>query len=121
MKEKDPYLDELDALNEDVPEEPGEDDEPTRVDFPAEQPPVSPSSKEMMGLSPDIPVQVVVVMGKKSVTVKDLLGLRMGQVIDMEKLPTEPVDIVAQGKVIAKGELVEVDGKLGVRILRILK
>lgn len=114
MKEKDPYLDELDEL--DVL-----DEEPTRVDFPAEQPPVSPSSKEMMGLAPDIPVQVVVVMGKKAVTVKDLLGLRMGQVIDMEKMPTEPVDIVAQGKVIAKGELVEVDGKLGVRILKILK
>lgn len=134
MKEKDPYLDELDQmdkLDEELPE--GESEEPTRVDLEvphspqspeeaAEKPPrAGPAARELMGLSPDIPVQVVVVMGRKGVTVKDLLEIRMGQVIDFEKTPADPVDLVAGGKVIGKGELVEVDGKLGVRVLKLLK
>ena len=105
------------------PEETGED--PTRVDL--EAPEFAPTSegeeglKEVLDLAPDIPVQLVAVMGRKEVTVKDLLDLRMGQVIDFNHLPTEPVDVVVAGKVIGKGELVEVDGKLGIRILKLLK
>lgn len=79
------------------------------------------SRKEILELSADMPVQVVVVMGRKGVTVKDLLDLQGGQVVEMDCAPTDPVEIVAAGKVIAKGELVEVDGKLGVRILQLLK
>ena len=132
MKEKDPYLDELDEIEDlgDSPDETGAGEEPTRVDYEVgsetageevKSPKEAPAARELIGLGSDIPVQLVVVMGKKSVTVKDLLGLRMGQVIDMDKVPTEPVDLVAGGKIIAKGELVEVDGKLGVRILKLLK
>lgn len=124
MKKKDPYLEELDELSDieegDLPEE----EEPTRIDLPAEAPVKekgAAAAQDLIGLSPDIPVQVVVVMGRKGVTVKDLLALKAGQVIDMDKAPAEPVDLVASGRVIAKGELVEVDGKLGVRILKLLK
>lgn len=131
MKQKDPYLEELEELGDLEGGASDEAEEPTKVDLevPAGTPPSeevpglrgSPAAKEIMGLAPDIPVQVVVVMGKKSVTVKELLSIRMGQVIDMDRLPTEPVDLVAGGKIIGKGELVEVDGKLGVRILKLLK
>lgn len=126
MKKKDPYLEELDELNDlEEGEAPPDEEEPTRVDLPLEPPPVKEKGaaavQDLMGLAPDIPVQVVVVMGRKGVTVKDLLALKSGQVIDMGKAPAEPVDLVASGRVIAKGELVEVDGKLGVRILKLLK
>jgi len=77
--------------------------------------------KEALELSADMPVQVVVVMGRKGLTIKDLLDLQSGQVVEMDCAPTDPVEIVAAGKVIAKGELVDVDGKLGVRILQLLK
>lgn len=77
--------------------------------------------QDLLDLAPDLDVPVIVVMGRKSVTVKDLLSLKMGQVVDMNRNPTEPVDLVAAGRVIAKGELVEVDGALGVRILKLLK
>lgn len=77
--------------------------------------------QELLDLSPDLSVPVIVVMGRKSVTVKDLLALRMGQVVDLNRNPSEPVDLVAAGKVIGKGELVEIDGQLGVRILKLLK
>jgi type III secretion system YscQ/HrcQ family protein len=75
--------------------------------------------KKVVNLTSDIPVQIVAVLGKKSVTVKDVVSLRMGQVIELNRLPNEAVDLVAGGKLIAKGELVEIDGRLGVRILKI--
>src|SRR5262245_52839043 len=52
------------------------------------------SPKDILNLAPNIPVQMVVVMGRKKVTVKDLLDLRSGQVLEMDKLPTEPVDLI---------------------------
>jgi flagellar motor switch protein FliM len=125
MKKKDPYLEELEKIDE------GEEEsaeEATKVDI--EVPPpeeeidvgeAPASKKEILSLAPDMPVQVVVVMGRKGVTVKDLLGLRMGQVVELDKVPGEAVDLVAAGKVIGKGELVEVDGKLGVRVLKLYK
>ena len=52
---------------------------------------------------------------------KDLLKLKVGHAIDLERAPNEFVDLTANGKVIARGELVEIDGKLGVRIIKMLK
>src|SRR5262245_39993836 len=75
--------------------------------------------KKVVNLTADIPVQIVAVLGKKSVTVKDVVSLRMGQVVELHRLPNEAIDLVANGKLIAKGELVEIDGRLGVRILKI--
>lgn len=122
-KKKDPYISELDELTDLSAAE-----EPTRTDLepaPApskEAPKTVPkeATQPLMDLAPDIPVQVVVVMGRKEVTVKDLLALRMGQVVELDRAPKEAVDLVAAGRVIAKGELVEIEGKLGVRIVRIV-
>ncbi|MBL7685697.1 MAG: FliM/FliN family flagellar motor switch protein [Deltaproteobacteria bacterium] len=75
--------------------------------------------KKVVNLTGDIPVQIVAVLGKKSVTVKDIVSLRMGEVIELNRLPNEAIDLVANGKLIAKGELVDIDGRLGVRILKI--
>lgn len=116
MKEKDPYLSELDDLGGLTSEE------STRLDIETPEPvlEVAPVG-DLLGLAPDIPVTLVAVMDRKSVTVKDLLDLRMGSVIAFERAPEEPVDILAGGKLFAKGELVEVDGKLGIRILKLIK
>ncbi|MBF0493122.1 MAG: FliM/FliN family flagellar motor switch protein [Deltaproteobacteria bacterium] len=75
--------------------------------------------KKIVNLTSDIPVQIVAVLGKKSVTVKDVVSMKMGQVLELGKMPNEAIDLVANGKLIAKGELVEIDGRLGVRILKI--
>jgi flagellar motor switch protein FliN len=77
--------------------------------------------QEILDLSPDMSVPLVIVMGRKNYTVKDLLDLRMGQVLDLDRPPLDPVDLVAGGRVIGKGELVEVEGNLGVRILKLFK
>ncbi len=136
-KEKDPYLDELDEMTHGSLGESADTEaishEATRIDLEApplpeeelgddpKTPHVSPAAREMMDLSPDIPVQLVVVIGRKNLTVRDLLGFRSGNVVDFDRVPSEPVDLVVGGRVIGKGELVNVEGKLGVRILKLLK
>lgn len=77
------------------------------------------ASASMAGLAEDVPVQVVAVLGKKSVTVGDLISMKKGEVVELNRFPNEAVDLVANGKLMAKGELVEIDGKLGVRIIKI--
>ena len=77
--------------------------------------------KKVVNLTGDIPVQIAAVLGKKSVTVKEIVSFRTGQVIEFNRLPNEAIDLVANGKLIAKGELVEIDGRLGIRILKMFE
>jgi flagellar motor switch protein FliM len=66
-----------------------------------------------------VPVTVVVELGRRNLTISDVTRLRLGQIIDLQRTPSEPVDLTIDGKLIGKGELVDVDGELGVRILRL--
>jgi type III secretion system YscQ/HrcQ family protein len=74
-------------------------------------------STEAAGLLDDVTVAMVVELGRVMVSAADVMGLRAGQVIELSRAPGEPVDLVVDGKRIGKGELVEIDGELGVRIL----
>ncbi|HPQ80117.1 MAG TPA: FliM/FliN family flagellar motor switch protein [bacterium] len=87
----------------------------------AEGQPSKSLADEMASLSPDFPVSLVAVVGKTTTTVRDLINLRLGQAIDLGRAPGETVDLVANGKLIARGELVEMEGKLGVRILKMVR
>lgn len=69
----------------------------------------------------NVPVVVSAVIGQTKVTVRDLLNYGPGFVVDLNRSPGETVDIVAGGKLVARGELVEMDGKLGVKILKLLR
>ena len=76
---------------------------------------------EVVAMSDDVPVKLVAVLGRKNMVLKDLLKLKVGQAINLERAPNEFVDLVANGKLIARGELVEIDGKLGVRVIKMIK
>ncbi|OGQ49460.1 MAG: hypothetical protein A3I09_04275 [Deltaproteobacteria bacterium RIFCSPLOWO2_02_FULL_47_10] len=112
-------------LKDEIPEltqEGDADDE--EDDIAAEEDPVAVEDdvvKESVRMTGDVPVQVVAVLGKKTVSVKELIGFKMGQVIDLARPANEVVDLVAGGKLVAKGELVEIDGKLGVRIVKMIR
>jgi flagellar motor switch protein FliN/FliY len=67
----------------------------------------------------DIPLGVTVELGRTSRTVKDILSLTQGSVIELDKLAGEPVDILVNHKLIAKGEVVVIDESFGVRITEI--
>ncbi|MBI2337205.1 MAG: FliM/FliN family flagellar motor switch protein [Deltaproteobacteria bacterium] len=85
---------------------------------PAKDPPPSP---KVVNLASDVPVQMVAVLAKKAITVKDLVQLKMGQVIEFNRYPNEAIDLVANGRLMAKGELVEIDGKLGIRLIKVFE
>ena len=66
-----------------------------------------------------IPLQVSVELGRISMPLHMVARLSRGTVVDMQKEAGASVDICANGKVFAKGEVVSADGKLGVRILEV--
>ena len=70
----------------------------------------------------DIPVNVSVVVGKTKVSIENLLKLGKGSVFELDRQADEPVDILVNNKLIAKGEIVVLDeGQLGVAILQTFK
>ena len=81
-----------------------------------------PEEKELAeGVLPNINLPVIVALGRSFMSIKEVLKLRPGQILELKKNPNEPVDLVVNGKVVAKGELVDVDGRLAVRLVKIVE
>jgi flagellar motor switch protein FliM len=64
---------------------------------------------------------VVVELGRIKTTAGDVVALRPGQILELRRAPNDPVDITVNGRLVAKGELVEVEGELGVRLLSLVR
>lgn len=65
----------------------------------------------------DVPLQIMVELGRVAVTAEDVVAMKIGHVLDLNKTAGEPVELSVNGKVVARGEVVEIDGSLGVRIV----
>ncbi len=76
--------------------------------------------KGNIGLLLDINMQLTVELGRTKMQIKKILGLGEGSIIELEKLAGEPVDLLVNGKLIAKGEVVVIDENFGVRITEIV-
>ncbi|MGX1900353.1 flagellar motor switch phosphatase FliY [Thermolongibacillus altinsuensis] len=68
----------------------------------------------------DIPLQVTVELGRTKRSVQEILNLSAGSIIELDKLAGEPVDILVNNKLIAKGEVVVIDENFGVRVTNII-
>jgi flagellar motor switch protein FliN/FliY len=68
----------------------------------------------------DVPLQVAVELGRTTKKIREILEFGQGSIIELDKLAGEPVDIMVNGKAIAKGEVVVIDESFGVRITDIL-
>lgn len=68
----------------------------------------------------DIPLKVTVELGRTEVVIKDLLQLGQGSVLELDKLAGEPLEILVNGKLVAKGEVVVVNEKFGIRLTDII-
>jgi flagellar motor switch protein FliN len=69
----------------------------------------------------DVPLEIAVELGRTKRLIKDILEFGAGSIIELDKLAEEPVDILVNGRVIAKGEVVVIDESFGVRITEILQ
>lgn len=68
----------------------------------------------------DIPVKFTVELGRTRITIKQLLELAQGSVVELDGLAGEPMDILINGYLIAQGEVVVVDDRYGIRITEII-
>jgi flagellar motor switch protein FliN/FliY len=64
----------------------------------------------------DIPLNVSVEVGRSRIMIKDLLQMREGNVIELDKLAGEPLDVYVNARLIARGEAVLVNDKFGIRL-----
>lgn len=69
----------------------------------------------------DVPVKVKAVLGGARVPVGELVQMRSGSVLELDRRVGEPVDVYVNGRMIARGELVLIDGLLGVTLTEIVK
>lgn len=76
--------------------------------------------KKNISLIMDVPLQVTVELGRTNKLIRDILEFSQGSIIELDKLAGEPVDILVNGKAIAKGEVVVIDESFGVRITDII-
>ena len=64
----------------------------------------------------DIPMSVAVYVGSTKMAIRDLLQLGQGSVIELDKLAGEPMDVMVNNKLVARGEVVVVNEKFGIRL-----
>lgn len=76
--------------------------------------------KKNIGLIMDVGLEVTVELGRTNKMIRDILEFGPGSIIELDKLAGEPVDIMVNGKAIAKGEVVVIDESFGVRITDII-
>lgn len=68
----------------------------------------------------DIPVQLAVELGRTKITIKNLLQLAHGSVVELDAMAGEPMDVLVNGTLIAQGEVVVVNDKFGIRLTDII-
>ncbi|MFE4893900.1 flagellar motor switch phosphatase FliY [Peribacillus butanolivorans] len=78
------------------------------------------SETKNLSMLMDIPLQVTVELGRTKRSVKEILELSSGSIIELDKLAGEPVDILVNSRLIAKGEVVVIDENFGVRVTDIM-
>ncbi|MBE3555390.1 MAG: flagellar motor switch phosphatase FliY [Thermicanus sp.] len=83
-------------------------------------PTLTPQNEINLNLLMDIPLQVTVELGRTKRYIKDILELGPGSILELDKLAGEPVDILVNHKLVAKGEVVVIDENFGVRITEII-
>lgn len=81
---------------------------------------LSPVKDRNLNLILDIPLKVTVELGRTKMAVSELLNLTQGSVLELSKLAGEPMEVLVNGKLIARGEAVVVNEKFGVRLTDII-
>jgi flagellar motor switch protein FliN/FliY len=81
---------------------------------------LGPQESGNIGLIMDVSMEMSVELGRTRKLVKEILGMGEGTIIELDKLAGEPVDILVNHKLIAKGEVVVIDENFGVRVTEIV-
>lgn len=121
-EQNNPLTDDADGLNleELGPDTPLREPSKKKKRFDEEIPEKPKSSTELEAVF-DVPVQVAAVLGKSSMQVHQLLKLGRGAVLELDRKIGEPIDIYVNNRLVARGEVVVVDDRLGITMTEIIK
>lgn len=82
---------------------------------------VAVNQRENINLIMDVPLEVTVELGRTKKTIQDILEFSPGTIIELDKIAGEPVDVLVNGKYVAKGEVVVIEESFGVRVTEIIR
>ena len=74
-----------------------------------------------IGLIMDVPLNITVELGRTTKSISEILDFAPGTVIELERIAGEPIDVLVNGKFMAKGEVVVIEESFAVRITEIIK
>jgi flagellar motor switch protein FliN/FliY len=86
----------------------------------AAPPPVLQDSPTGLSRVRDIPLEVTVELGRTRLLIRDIMDLSSGSIIELDKIAGEPVDLFANGMLVARGEVIVIDDNFGVRVTEII-
>ena len=87
---------------------------------PVEQFAPAPVTAEELSRLHDVPVELAVEVGRTKMTIREALALGPGSIVTLNRLAGEPVDLLVNGKPIARGEVVVIDEEFGLRVTEVL-
>ena len=79
------------------------------------------TGQENIGLIKDVPLEVTVELGRTTKSISEILDFSPGTIIELDRIAGEPIDVLVNGKFVAKGEVVVIEESFGVRITEIIK
>ena len=79
------------------------------------------NQQENIELIMDVPLEVTVELGRTNKSIKEILDFSPGTIIELDKLAGEPIDVLVNGKFVAKGEVVVIEENFGIRVTEIIK
>ena len=82
--------------------------------------PPQPVTAEELARLHDVPVELAVEVGRTKMTIREALALGPGSIVTLNRLAGEPVDLLVNGKPIARGEVVVIDEEFGLRVTEVL-
>ncbi len=84
------------------------------------QPTITANTPENINLIMDVPLEVTVELGRTKKSIADILDFAPGTIIELDKIAGEPIDVLVNGKFVAKGEVVVIEESFGIRITEII-
>ncbi|MBQ2744205.1 MAG: flagellar motor switch phosphatase FliY [Lachnospiraceae bacterium] len=82
---------------------------------------VAANQRENINLIMDVPLEVTVELGRTTKSIQDILEFSPGTIIELDKIAGEPIDVLVNGKYVARGEVVVIEESFGVRVTEIIK
>lgn len=79
------------------------------------------AGQENIGLIMDVPLEVTVELGRTNKSISEILNFAPGTIIELDRIAGEPIDVLVNGKFVAKGEVVVIEESFGIRVTEIIK